>query len=186
MGRWSPPGSRLRSPLARRASSSGPLTPGSREQRAEPNVVWGRMWWGCVTESSQLHSSAPPSCSTLISHGWHHVLCTHLIKLFSSFMQLQTCLSLIHDLSKPQGCVFVPGKVLRNHKKKPARRGEWRDMGSTWSKNNLRQLFLLNSLLVNTWDWLRHKPGKFDIKWRQWCNDDAWGQCATRLILKGP
>lgn len=78
-------------------------------------------------------------------------------------MQLQTCLSLACDPSKPQGFVFTPGKVLRHHKK-PVRGGEWRDMGSTcrdrgsgWDKHNWRQLFLMNSVLVNTWDWLKHK-----------------------------
>lgn len=62
-------------------------------------------------------------------------------------MQLLTCLSLIHDPSEPQGSVFVPGKVLRNHKMKPVRGRERR----IWSKSNLRQLFLPNQLLVNTW-----------------------------------
>lgn len=64
-------------------------------------------------------------------------------------MQLQTCLSLIGDLAKPRGCVFAPGKVLRNHMKEPAWGGERRSTGSTWRKNNSGQLLTLST---GPWD----------------------------------
>lgn len=97
--------------------------------------------------------NAPFTCSSCLCcpHSMQVSLDT-LNKVFSPCLQLQTCLLLTHDPSKPPVSVFMPGKVLRNHKK-PVREAmeghRFHLEGQGW-----KQLFLVNPVLVNTWDWL--------------------------------